>query len=248
MGNVHSEISAVKLLSFFSKYGEIEEGPLGFDKQTGKSKGFALFIYKTVEGARKALEEPYKNFEGNQLYCQKATDSNKMRAAAATSTAMNNPHTGSVSAAPPGFNTGGDNAGFAAGSGVGFDMAASATSAALLGQGLLSGALPFGQGVQPNQAALAVLAAAAGQNPAAFGVSPAVLASLTPALAAALNAATPQQVAQPAVPPGFGIGSTGYHNMQSHQGSNPYQNAPMGQGPVPRPHSAPGPIGGYGPR
>ena len=35
-----SDIPADKLLVHFSMYGEIEEGSLGFDKQTGKSKGF----------------------------------------------------------------------------------------------------------------------------------------------------------------------------------------------------------------
>ena len=38
-----SDIPADKLLVHFSMYGEIEEGSLGFDKQTGKSKGFAMF-------------------------------------------------------------------------------------------------------------------------------------------------------------------------------------------------------------
>lgn len=245
VGNVHSEIPAAKLATFFSKYGDIEEGPLGFDRQTGKSKGFALFIYKTVEGARKALAEPNKNLDGHQLYCQKATDSHKLKASSGAVPTANNPPSASTGppgfnqpsgpAGPPGFNVAGVVSG-----GAGFtpsDMAASAASAALLGQGLLSGALPFGQGVPPNQAALAVLAAA-GQNPAAFGIPPAVFASLNPALAAAMNAA-PQQVAgQSTVPPGFGMGNAGYQNMQAHQG------APIGQAP-PRPHSGMGPMGVY---
>ncbi|XXG61302.1 hypothetical protein AAC387_Pa04g2996 [Persea americana] len=229
VGNVNPEIPAAKLVSFFSKYGEIEEGPLGFDRQTGKSKGFALFIYKTVEGARKALEEPNKILDGHQLYCQKATDNNKLKTTAAgTAVAANNPPSGP--AGPHGFNMGGGGAGFAPP-----DMSMSAASAALLGQGLLSGALPFGQGVQPNQAALAVLAAA-GQNPAAFGIPPAMLASLNPALAAAMNAGTQQMAAaQSTVPPGFGMANMGYQNMQGHQG------APIGQQvPPQRPHSAMG--------
>ncbi|KAB1220254.1 UBP1-associated protein 2A [Morella rubra] len=77
VSNVSADVDPNKLLDFFKQYGEIEDGPLGIDKQTGKPKGFALFVYKTVESARKALEEPHKNFEGHTLHCQKAIDGPK---------------------------------------------------------------------------------------------------------------------------------------------------------------------------
>ncbi|GAB4844013.1 hypothetical protein Ancab_013977 [Ancistrocladus abbreviatus] len=77
VSNVSAELDPQKLTNFFAKYGEIEEGPLGLDKQTGKPKGFCLFVYKSVESARKALEEPHKNFEGHILHCQKAIDGPK---------------------------------------------------------------------------------------------------------------------------------------------------------------------------
>ncbi|KAL7174476.1 hypothetical protein ACSBR2_033681 [Camellia fascicularis] len=77
VSNVSSEIDPQKLLEYFSKYGEIEDGPLGLDKQTGKPKGFCLFVYKSIESARKALEEPHKNYEGHTLHCQKAVDGPK---------------------------------------------------------------------------------------------------------------------------------------------------------------------------
>ncbi|KAI3746768.1 hypothetical protein L6452_09208 [Arctium lappa] len=77
VSNVSAEIDPQKLLDFFSKFGEIEEGPLGLDKQTGKPKGFALFVYKSIESAKQALEEPHKNFEGHTLHCQKAIDGPK---------------------------------------------------------------------------------------------------------------------------------------------------------------------------
>ncbi|GFZ20593.1 UBP1-associated protein 2A [Actinidia rufa] len=44
---------------------------------TGKFKGFCLFVYKSVESAKKALEEPHKSFEGHTLHCQKAVDGPK---------------------------------------------------------------------------------------------------------------------------------------------------------------------------
>lgn len=77
VSNVSADIDPQKLLEFFAKFGEIEEGPLGLDKQTGKPKGFALFVYKSIESAKKALEEPHKNFEGYTLHCQKAIDGPK---------------------------------------------------------------------------------------------------------------------------------------------------------------------------
>ncbi|GFQ07834.1 ubp1-associated protein 2b [Phtheirospermum japonicum] len=40
VSNVAAEIDPNKLTEFFSTFGEIEEGPLGFDKQTGKARGF----------------------------------------------------------------------------------------------------------------------------------------------------------------------------------------------------------------
>ncbi|KAJ0691993.1 putative RNA recognition motif domain, nucleotide-binding alpha-beta plait domain superfamily [Helianthus annuus] len=77
VSNVAADIDPNKLLEFFSKFGEIEDGPLGLDKQTGKPRGFALFVYKSVESAKKALEEPHKVFEGHTLHCQKAVDGPK---------------------------------------------------------------------------------------------------------------------------------------------------------------------------
>lgn len=77
VSNVSAELDLNKLLEFFSKFGEIEDGPLGLDKQTGKPRGFCLFVYKSVESAKRALEEPHKNFEGHILHCQKAIDGPK---------------------------------------------------------------------------------------------------------------------------------------------------------------------------
>lgn len=77
VSNVGAELDPQKLLAFFSRFGEIEEGPLGLDKFTGRPKGFCLFVYKSAESAKKALEEPHKTFEGHVLHCQKAIDGPK---------------------------------------------------------------------------------------------------------------------------------------------------------------------------
>ncbi|GAA0170502.1 hypothetical protein LIER_24744 [Lithospermum erythrorhizon] len=81
VGNVPFEVSSERLLQYFSVFGEIEEGPLGFDKQTGKAKGFAFFVYKTEEGARASLYEPMKNLDGHQVVCKLATDNKKVKSA-----------------------------------------------------------------------------------------------------------------------------------------------------------------------
>ncbi|CAH8360424.1 unnamed protein product [Eruca vesicaria subsp. sativa] len=77
VSNVGAELDPQKLLAFFSKFGEIEEGPLGLDKYTGRPKGFCLFVYKSAESAKRALEEPHKSFDGHVLHCQKAIDGPK---------------------------------------------------------------------------------------------------------------------------------------------------------------------------
>lgn len=54
-------------LSLFSQY---EEGPLGFDKRLGRSRGFALFIFRSVDATKRALEEPMKTIDGHQMFCK----------------------------------------------------------------------------------------------------------------------------------------------------------------------------------
>ncbi|KAL6225308.1 hypothetical protein ACLB2K_004158 [Fragaria x ananassa] len=77
VSNVGADLDPQKLLVFLSRFGEIEEGPLGLDKATGRPKGFCLFVYKSPESAKRALEEPHKNFDGHILHCQKAIDGPK---------------------------------------------------------------------------------------------------------------------------------------------------------------------------
>ncbi|XP_073389236.1 uncharacterized protein [Physcomitrium patens] len=77
VGNISLDLSADRLLAFFAGYGEIGEGPLGFDKFTGRSRGFALFIYKTVEATKRALLEPIKTLDGIQMYCKLASENQK---------------------------------------------------------------------------------------------------------------------------------------------------------------------------
>ncbi|KAL0853403.1 hypothetical protein Bca101_058555 [Brassica carinata] len=79
VGNVPVDMPEDRLLNLFLAYGEVEEGPLGFDKVTGKSRGFALFVYKTCEGAQAALADPTKVVDGTHLQCKLAIDGKKVK-------------------------------------------------------------------------------------------------------------------------------------------------------------------------
>ncbi|XP_062221085.1 RNA-binding protein P-like [Phragmites australis] len=70
--NVPERVTHDELRRFFSRFGEIEEGPLGADRATGRFRGYAIFFYKSPEGLGKALEEPNKVFDGCELQCRRA--------------------------------------------------------------------------------------------------------------------------------------------------------------------------------
>ncbi|KAM0829784.1 hypothetical protein ACQ4PT_066668 [Festuca glaucescens] len=197
VGNVHANVDVDRLYEYFSQFGEIEEGPFGFDKSTGKPKGFALFVYKSEESARRALEEPMKNFDGKVLNVQKATDGRtKNTPAGSNSNANSSANAASAQMAAPSIATAASaqmaapsiataaSAQMAApsiaainpydpstyGATAVHDMAF-AQQAAMLGMGAQQQAF-----VQPNTAVLAMMAAVM-QNPA-------MLAAFNPAFAA----------------------------------------------------------------
>jgi heterogeneous nuclear ribonucleoprotein A1/A3 len=66
-----------ELRRLFSRFGEIEAGPLGADRATGQFRGYAIFFYKYPEGLTKALEERKVVFDGCELHCRRAHRVNK---------------------------------------------------------------------------------------------------------------------------------------------------------------------------
>ncbi|XP_071690275.1 UBP1-associated protein 2A-like isoform X2 [Rutidosis leptorrhynchoides] len=62
IGGLSPNITSETLLIFFKKHGEIEEGLVAYDKETNKSRGFGFVTYKTVEAAKKAIDDPQKIF------------------------------------------------------------------------------------------------------------------------------------------------------------------------------------------
>lgn len=188
VGNVHADVDVDRLYEYFAQFGEIEEGPLGFDKNTGKPKGFALFVYKSVDSARRALEEPMKNFDGKTLNVQKAIDGRTKGSSGTNTNANSNPTTASVAAATQ--MTAPASAAISPYDASAYGATAVpdisfAQQAAMLGLGAQQQAF-----AQPN-AMLAMIAAM--QNPAALGMTPAMLAAMNPAFAAAALGAGGQQ-------------------------------------------------------
>lgn len=218
VGNVHADVDVDRLYAYFSQYGEIEEGPLGFDKSTGKPKGFALFVYKSVESARRALEDPNKNFDGKVLNVQKAIDgrtkstpgsnSNANASATAASAQMTAPSIAAINPYDPS----------AYGATSVHDMGF-AQQAAMLGMGAQQQAY-----AQPNAAMFAMMAAAM-QNPA-------MLAALNPAFAASALGAGGQSSGIPGFgAQGFGtqgFAAGGFPTAAGLQGAAAYQGGPPG--------------------
>ncbi|KAL6987040.1 hypothetical protein U1Q18_012799 [Sarracenia purpurea var. burkii] len=60
IGGLSPDTTTEMLLFFFGRHGEIEEGSVAYDKDTNKSRGFGFITYKTVESAKKAIDDPQK--------------------------------------------------------------------------------------------------------------------------------------------------------------------------------------------
>ncbi|KAH9296396.1 hypothetical protein KI387_039984 [Taxus chinensis] len=81
IGGLSYDTPTEKLLDVFSKYGEIEEGSVAYDKNTSKSRGFAFVTFKTVEAAKRALKEPNKNIDGRGVTVKLAAEGQKEKPA-----------------------------------------------------------------------------------------------------------------------------------------------------------------------
>lgn len=50
-------------MQFFAQFGEIVEGAVILDRNTGKSKGFAFVTFANIDEARAAIDAPDKNLD-----------------------------------------------------------------------------------------------------------------------------------------------------------------------------------------
>ncbi|KAL7194269.1 hypothetical protein ACSBR1_034644 [Camellia fascicularis] len=67
IGGLSPDTTSEMLLFFFRRHGEIEEGSVAYDKDTNRSRGFGFVTYKTVEGAKKAIDDPQKSLGGRNI-------------------------------------------------------------------------------------------------------------------------------------------------------------------------------------
>ncbi|KAA3464065.1 UBP1-associated protein 2C-like [Gossypium australe] len=60
IGGLSPDVTSEMLLNYFGRHGEIEEGSVAYDKDTNESRGFGFVTYKTIEAAKKAIDDPQK--------------------------------------------------------------------------------------------------------------------------------------------------------------------------------------------
>jgi RNA recognition motif-containing protein len=65
VGNLPWTIGNRELKLHFSRFGNVQQANVVFDKATGLSKGYAFLVYSTNDGLNNAL-----NAKKQQLYCE----------------------------------------------------------------------------------------------------------------------------------------------------------------------------------
>ncbi|XP_030458584.1 UBP1-associated protein 2B-like [Syzygium oleosum] len=220
IANVAPQVSTEKLRAFFAKFGEIEDGPSGMDKVTGKFRGFAIIVYKSLEGINKALEEPVKDFEGTRLECSlfvEGRNSKTVKKAAPAAAAVGGGAVGGAGASTAPNNIGFQN--FPAGFNQGLVGQNYHPAAVLLGQnaglGLLNPFLGFGGG-SLNQVVM---------NPSFPGAISAPLSRNTGA-SMGLNSGFGLQQDINSISPSV---ISAYNTQAALQGLGAYQNSQLGQ-------------------
>ncbi|XP_058210230.1 UBP1-associated protein 2C-like isoform X1 [Rhododendron vialii] len=78
IGGLSPETTTEMMLFFFGRHGEIEEGSVAYDKDSNKSRCFGFVTYKTVEAAKKAIDDPQKTLGGRNITV-KLADNHKSR-------------------------------------------------------------------------------------------------------------------------------------------------------------------------
>ncbi|XWS59235.1 hypothetical protein CRYUN_Cryun08bG0104100 [Craigia yunnanensis] len=67
IGGLSPDVTSEMLLNYFGRHGEIEEGSVAYNKDTNESRGFGFVTYKTVEAAKKAIDDPQKILGGRTI-------------------------------------------------------------------------------------------------------------------------------------------------------------------------------------
>ena len=72
VGGLPQDVKDTDLMTHFQTFGEIEGVNLKTDPNTGRSRGFAFVIYKSVEGVDKAVAEEEHDIKGKKVAVKKA--------------------------------------------------------------------------------------------------------------------------------------------------------------------------------
>lgn len=72
VGALPQEAKDTDIKEYFSSYGEIDNINLKMDPMTGRSRGFAFIVFKTIEGIEGALGQTAHVVKGKKVTCKKA--------------------------------------------------------------------------------------------------------------------------------------------------------------------------------
>jgi len=72
VGALPQEAKDSDIKEYFETYGEVENINLKMDPMTGRSRGFAFVVFKTVEGIEAALQQTAHVVKGKKVTCKKA--------------------------------------------------------------------------------------------------------------------------------------------------------------------------------
>merc|ERR1719150_3686337 len=72
VGALPQEAKDTDIKEYFETYGEIDSINLKMDQTTGRSRGFAFVVFKTVEGIEAALQQEAHVVKGKKVTCKKA--------------------------------------------------------------------------------------------------------------------------------------------------------------------------------
>jgi len=71
------DTSNESFLALFSPFGDIEEGSIARDRNTGQSRGYGFITFKSKVAAMKALENPEKQLDGRTVHINLASNDSK---------------------------------------------------------------------------------------------------------------------------------------------------------------------------
>nr|XP_010906042.3 UBP1-associated protein 2A [Elaeis guineensis] len=205
VSGIADHINPERLRAFFTRFGEIEEGPLGYDRNTGRLRGFAIFVYKSPDSCKKALEEPKKFFEGCELHCQRAVEGLKPKTPSGAAAVA-----GGAAAVPAVLQPN--------------DLALTYASQSMLGLNPMAGLV--GQSLNPAMGLM-------GQNSGVGMLNPGVATVVTPSLNRSATTTQPYGVGLGLGGGGTGVNSISpsiigsYGSQAALQGLGAYQNSQL---------------------